>query len=203
MLKLLPVQKKISILLYILLLSIILQYYCKRKNKIYVQKITFLHNNKKKLNIITQCRSDKRHTSGRALTWCFPSFGPAGGRRISVQFSTDSVGPAELQTHAIEREIFSFFFQIRGLYALAEAEERGGSQQAAGCRRNLWHLTDAGLLQELQPSSQLNTHKCLCRYLYLPLTPAASVLHHIRSLLTFPHSVSMSCHSVCSQNQFQ
>lgn len=133
----------------------------------------------------------------------FSFFQSSGWTQISVQFLTDSVGLTELQMHAIEKEIFSFFFEVSGLYALAKAEKRRGSKQAAGCRRNLWHLTDAGLLQELQPSSQLNRHKCLCRYLYLPLTLAALVLLSFVSCWLFQNSVSMSCNSVYSQNQFQ
>lgn len=132
------------------------------------------------------------------------SFLQAGGwTQISVQFLTDSVGPSELQMHAIEKEIFSSFFQVSGLYVLAKAEKRRGCKQAAGCRRNLWHLPDAGLLQELRPSSRLHTHKCLCWCLYLPLTPAALVLLTFVSCWLFQNSVSMSCNSVYPQNQFQ
>lgn len=67
--------------------------------------------------------------------------------------------------------------------------------------RNPWHLAGAGLLQELQQSSQLNRHKCLCMDLYLTLTPAALLL--LQELtVAFLNSKRLSCVAVYSQNQF-
>lgn len=67
--------------------------------------------------------------------------------------------------------------------------------------RNPWHRAGAGLLQELQQSSQLNGHKCLCMDLYLTLTPAALLLLNLLTV-AFLNSMRLSCVAVYSQNQF-